>query len=184
MRGLLDLCWGWQRVGVRGRRAAGQAAAADALAQLESGLTLGYEGSRPIVLGGHALAISISHSRELAVAVVGHVARLGIDLCEYDRGAQIRAIAPRFLTAAECELIAVDRDAPALWAALWAAKEAGLKALGRGLEALFDVPGLHTPRLPAIEIRSLAPPAYIAATALALHVELRDQLALAVAYAS
>ena len=124
-----------------------------------------------MVIGRTTAAISISHGRRLAVAVVGTVARLGIDLCEHDRGPRIRALGPRFLTVTECELLVTDRDA----AAIWAAKEAGLKAFGLGLhDGLID-------RCP-IEIRSLVPPRYAASTQLALHVEHHSDAVLAVAY--
>jgi len=69
--------------------------------------------------------VSISHGRGSAVAAVGRVACLGIDLCEAGDAPRLRRVALRFISAAE---VALGADV-----ALWALKEAAAKALRRGL---------------------------------------------------
>jgi phosphopantetheinyl transferase len=159
--------WAWTDVDERGARDAGQRAAQIAL----GGLELAHEGPRPIVRGRPDLAISISHSAGRAVAVVGSYARLGIDICAHDRGPQIRGLAPRFLSAHERTLAASDRSA----AAVWTAKEAGLKALGLGL---LDGMSDGCP----VEVASIDPPRFASPAELVLEVEHEGDLAIAVAY--
>lgn len=162
--------WGWAEVDAEGPSAAGRRAAQTALAAFGVGLVLAYDGARPIVSGGSA-TISISHTRRIAVAVVGR-APLGVDLCELERGPQLRTLLPRFATAAEQALVTSDHDA----AVLWAAKEAGLKALGLGLldGGVFDDPA-HSP----VQLASLV--AY-ARRDLSLLIEDRGDAILALAY--
>lgn len=157
-----------------GPSAAGRRAAAAALAQLGAGLRLDHDGTRPIVQGAEGLAISTSHGRTLAVAVAGPLAHLGIDLCERDRGAQIRALAGRFFDDGELALLVDDRAA----AAVWSAKEAGLKALGLGLLAsgLFDEPA----RCP-VRVAALDPPRFDT-PALQLALADREDCVVALAY--
>ncbi|MBA3458911.1 MAG: 4'-phosphopantetheinyl transferase superfamily protein [Deltaproteobacteria bacterium] len=126
------------------RHACGQRAAALALAPF--GATLSYDGTRPIANG---VAISITHGRTRALAIAGHVARLGIDLVDDEDETRLARLAPRFL-AAERELATTAASR----AACFAAKEAGLKALGLGLYdgGMFDdcavtVLSLDPPRL-------------------------------------
>jgi phosphopantetheinyl transferase (holo-ACP synthase) len=90
-------------------------------------------------------SVSITHGRRLALAVAGHVARLGIDLCDDDP--RLPALAQRFL-ADEVELAKTPLDI----SACFAAKEAALKALGLGLVDGGVLDGT------AIRIVSLAPP--------------------------
>lgn len=126
------------------RHAAGRNAAALALAPF--GATLSYAGTRPIADG---VAISITHGRTRALAIAGRVARLGIDLVDDADAPRLARIASRFL--------APERDlatSPSACAACFAAKEAGLKALGLGLYdgGMFDdcavtVLSLDPPRL-------------------------------------
>lgn len=124
------------------RHACGRRAAARALAPF--GATLAYDGTRPIADG---VAISISHGRTRALAVAARVARLGIDLVDDADAPRLARIAPRFLAAERG--LATSADARA---ACFAAKEAGLKALGLGLYdgGMFD--------RCAVTVRSLAPP--------------------------
>ncbi len=165
-----DLCWGWAEVADDGPSAAGRRAARSALDAFGAGLVLAHDGSRPIVTGGDA-SISISHTRRIAVAVVGRTP-LGVDLCELERGPRLWALIPRFATPREQALIASDRDA----VVLWAAKEAGLKALGLGLldGGVFDDPE-HSP----VHLASLV--AY-ARPDLSLVIEDRGDAILALAY--
>ncbi len=112
------------------RHACGRRAAALALAPF--GVKLSYEGTRPIADG---VAISITHGRTRALGVAARVPRLGIDLVDDADELRLARIAPRFL-AAERPLA----TSPATRAACFAAKEAGLKALGLGLYdgGMFD----------------------------------------------
>ena len=133
--------------------AAGQLAARRALAQVSAaGHELAYDGTRPIIVGAE-LAISITHGRTRAVAVVAPVARIGIDLV--DDLERVARVAERYL-AAERSFATSPREL----AACFAAKEAGLKALGLGLldGGMFDdcavrVLSLDPPRLePALTL--------------------------------
>lgn len=124
--------------------ACGRRAAALVLARF--GATLSYEGTRPIADG---VAISITHGRTRALAVAARVARLGIDLVDDADDVRLARIAARFL-APERALA----TSPAARTACFAAKEAGLKALGLGLHdgGMFDdcavtVLSLDPPRL-------------------------------------
>lgn len=126
------------------RHACGRRAAARALAPF--GATLAYAGTRPIANG---VAISITHGRTRAFAIAARVSRLGIDLVDDADAERLARLASRFL--------APERDiatTPEARAACFAAKEAGLKALGLGLYdgGMFDdcavtVISLDPPRL-------------------------------------
>ncbi|MDQ3337131.1 MAG: hypothetical protein M4D80_18370 [Myxococcota bacterium] len=96
--------------------AAGRRLAARVLA--EHGDTLAYDGTRPIA---SRVSVSIAHSKTRVVVVAGPVARLGIDIVDEADRARLARLAPRFLDAADH---AAER---------FAAMEAALKALGRGL---------------------------------------------------
>lgn len=173
-------CWGWAAVDARGPSAAGRRAAAAALAAFDATLALAHDGARPIVVGPAAsargVAISISHGRHRAVAVVARAAAIGVDLCELARGPRLRALAARAFTAAERALIGDDRAA----AALWAAREAGLKVLGLGLVdgGVFEPAGGC-----AIELATLAPPRYARPARLALQLVEHDAAIVALAVA-
>jgi phosphopantetheinyl transferase len=97
--------------------------------------------------------VSISHGRRGAVAVVGRVRALGIDLCDRDDASRVQRVATRFVP----EIAIVARDDQ--WPALWALKEAGAKALRRGL---LDG-GLRATRLASIDPPRFASPAELAA---------------------
>ncbi len=113
------------------RHAAGQRAARAAIAALDAAAALAYDGARPIVTASaRPLSISITHGRTHAIAVAARVAHLGIDLVDDVDRDRLDALAPRYL-ADEAPLIASDPRARA--EAVFAAKEAGLKALGLGL---------------------------------------------------
>jgi phosphopantetheinyl transferase (holo-ACP synthase) len=176
MIGPPELHWGWASVDARGPSSAGQRAAADALARLDPALRLAYTGPRPVVAGAPDVAISVSHGRACAAAVTGCFTALGLDLCELTRGARIRALAARFLTAGECALLVDDRAA----AAVWAAKEAGLKALGLGLldGGVFDDPAACP-----VRVAWLDPPRYAQPPHLALSLGERDGVIVALAIA-
>ncbi len=96
--------------------AAGRRLAARVLAEL--GDTLAYDGTRPIA---SRACISIAHSKTRVVVIAGPVTRLGIDIVDEADRPRLARLAPRFLDAADH---AAER---------FAAMEAALKALGRGL---------------------------------------------------
>lgn len=170
------LQWGWARVDASGPGAAGRWAAEEALARIGTGLRITHLGARPIVIGGRDVTISISHGRRIAVAVAGPVPRLGVDLCELEREPLLRAISRRYFTATERVMSAHHRGA---MVAIWAAKEAGLKALGLGLldSGIFDEPASCP-----IQIAPLAPPSYFRSNKLDLHLEQRDGAVIALAF--
>ncbi|HEY4243275.1 MAG TPA: hypothetical protein VGM88_25860 [Kofleriaceae bacterium] len=125
----------------------GADAAREAIARIAPDATLGYDGTRPIVVGAPGVAVSITHSRTRAVAVAARVARLGIDLVDDADAARCERLAPRYL-ARELAFARTPLDL----ARCLAAKEAGLKALGLGLldGGMFDAC--------AVSILSLEPP--------------------------
>jgi 4'-phosphopantetheinyl transferase EntD len=75
--------------------------------------------------------LSISHGHNAAVAAVGYVGCLGIDLCDHEDALRVRRVALRFMRPEETAL--ANRGGVARWASLWALKEAGAKALRHGL---------------------------------------------------
>jgi 4'-phosphopantetheinyl transferase EntD len=75
--------------------------------------------------------VSISHGHNAAVAAVGYVGCLGIDLCDHEDALRVRRVALRFMRPEETAL--AHRGGAARWASLWALKEAGAKALHHGL---------------------------------------------------
>ena len=104
----------------------------------------------PIVVGlADPPIISISHGRELAVAVAARTAAVGIDLCDYADAMRVRRVVLRFVRPEEGALVA--RGGVGEWCALWALKEAGAKALRH---ALLDG-GLR-----ATWVRGLEPPEF------------------------
>lgn len=113
----------------------------------------------PIVRGiADAPRVSISHGRASAVAVVARVPALGIDLAEPADAARVRRVAARFVAAEEVALAAAAGE-DAAWLALWALKEAGAKAVRRGLLE----GGLHATRLASIDPPGFASPELVAA---------------------
>ncbi|MGE5187270.1 MAG: 4'-phosphopantetheinyl transferase superfamily protein, partial [Acidobacteriota bacterium] len=114
------------------RHAAGRLAAELALAPL--GGTLAYAGTRPVVVGTDA-SVSITHGRTRALAVAARNARIGMQLVDDADDARLARLADRYLHA-ERALATTPRAR----AACFAAKEAGLKALGLGLldGGMFD----------------------------------------------
>jgi phosphopantetheinyl transferase (holo-ACP synthase) len=150
------------------RRACGQLAARRALAKLDANLALAYDGTRPIVEGGHA-SVSITHEGSVAVAIAARVSRLGIDLCRND--SRLPSLAARFLVA-EQALATTTAEL----AVCFAAKEAALKALGLGLIDGGVLDGT------AVTIVSLDPPR-LSSAELAVAVAKGREGALAVVYA-
>jgi phosphopantetheinyl transferase (holo-ACP synthase) len=121
------------------------------MGRLDDPPRLAYDGTRPIVVGAD-LAISITHGRTRAIAVVAPVARVGIDLV--DDPERVARLAERYLSAERS-----FANSPRELAACFAAKEAGLKALGLGLldGGMFDdravrVLSLDPPRLEGLTL--------------------------------
>ena len=75
--------------------------------------------------------VSISHGRRTAVAAVGYVDALGIDVCDHEDVMRVRRVVLRFLRDDETALAL--GGGVARWIALWALKEAAAKALRQGL---------------------------------------------------
>jgi phosphopantetheinyl transferase (holo-ACP synthase) len=116
------------------------------------GVGIEPDGGRPVVTGcGPRIALSVTHGRRRAFAVAGEASRLGIDLCDLEHAPRIAAFAPRFL-AEERPLLRTPWE----HASCFAAKEAGLKALGLGLldGGLFDRESTTCP----VRVLSLSPP--------------------------
>lgn len=83
-------------------------------------------------------AISISHSREIAVlAVAPHGTRVGIDTETADRSEQLTRLAPRFLSPGQMAYWGTQ-PASLFWA--WTIKEAAYKAAGLDLLPMRQIP--------------------------------------------
>jgi 4'-phosphopantetheinyl transferase EntD len=152
------------------RHEAGRTAARAALTQLGSIGELGYDGTRPIVTGDD-VRISITHGKRRAFAVASRVTRLGIDLADEDP--RLPALAMRYFATEH-----TFAQTPLELAACFAAKEAGLKALGLGLldGDMFDDC--------VIKVLSLAPPRLSCGlAALELVVRIVPEGVLAIVYA-
>lgn len=87
----------------------------------------------PFIVGSQ-LSVSVSHSRDFAVAALSRRCGLGIDI-EQLRSVQLQRVAPRFLSDSEREVLTEPERL--LWA--WAAKEAVYKAAAS--------PGLSGPEI-------------------------------------
>jgi 4'-phosphopantetheinyl transferase EntD len=151
----------------RDHHAVGRLAAEHALAQLGCG-SLAYDGPRPIVVGAEA-SVSITHGRTRALAIAARTARLGIDVVDHADEDRLARLAARYLRD-EVELATT----PHTRAACFAAKEAGLKALGLGLldGGMFDAC--------AVRVLSLEPPRLSAG--LSLRVGRTESCSVAIAY--
>jgi len=102
-------------------------------------------GSEPIRLlaphGARGLHASLAHTRGLVVCAVGN-APVGVDVERLDRPVRALALARRFFSGPEARALAdvPEEGRGAAFLRVWTAKEAGLKACGRGLAGgLADV---------------------------------------------
>lgn len=100
------------------------------------------EHGRPELAGGDDLAFNVSHSDGLALVAVapGRARRLGVDIERLGRERAAHSVAARCFTAAERAAIEALPEAERHDAFLrcWTAKEAYVKALGRGLTMPLD----------------------------------------------
>ncbi len=108
------------------------------------------EHGKPSLQGARGLHFNWSHSGEIALVALARDFELGVDVECARAGVQVVELAQRFFAPAEAEaLIACDeREREDSFLQLWCAKEAVLKALGRGLafglervEFAFSQPG-------------------------------------------
>lgn len=96
-------------------------------------LELGEHGKPYLREGG--LAFNLSHSGDAALVALASGGELGVDLERRGRRRNHLALAERYFCASEAQALArcAVESREALFLELWTAKEAVLKALGRGL---------------------------------------------------
>ncbi|TDR47531.1 4'-phosphopantetheinyl transferase [Tahibacter aquaticus] len=104
----------------------------------DAALQLGAHG-KPYLRDG-SLSFNLSHSGDAALVALARYGDLGVDLERPGRRRHHLALAERYFCAAESQAIAAcEAEArEALFLQLWTAKEAVLKALGRGLAFGLD----------------------------------------------
>ena len=90
---------------------------------------------KPCLKGAHALRFNWSHSGDRAVVALAHDVDLGVDIEQAREGVHVLELAQRFFAPAEANALAAcdEAERDRLFLRLWCAKEAVLKALGRGL---------------------------------------------------
>jgi 4'-phosphopantetheinyl transferase len=99
-------------------------------------------GGKPQLVGEHATALrfNLSHSGDLAMIVVALEADVGVDVEQVRAVSHLEQIAKRYFHPEEVEEVmaatAVDRDLAFL--RCWTAKEAVLKAIGKGISGRLD----------------------------------------------
>jgi 4'-phosphopantetheinyl transferase len=84
-------------------------------------------------LEGADIAFNVSHSGEWVVLAIGRNRNIGVDIEMIKRDLDVEAIASRFFSQVEIELIRSAEDKHAVFFQLWARKEAYVKARGSGL---------------------------------------------------
>lgn len=100
------------------------------------------EGGKPRLAGpkGSDLEFSLSHTGEFAACVISNVGPVGVDIERLSRGEAVLEVAQdRFAPEERDALLGLpraQRGPAAVW--MWTAKEAILKATGRGLAAALD----------------------------------------------
>jgi 4'-phosphopantetheinyl transferase len=93
------------------------------------------------------LRFNLTHSGELALVALAAGAEVGVDLEEVRARADMRGLARRVLTEAEREAVEAAPDRDRAFYRHWVAKEAFVKATGRGIssvrsfEVLLEAPG-------------------------------------------
>lgn len=93
------------------------------------------EHGKPLLRDPHALHFNWSHSGEIALVALARDLELGVDIEQAREGVHVVELAQRFFAPSEATaLIACDEaERENSFLQLWCAKEAVLKALGRGL---------------------------------------------------
>ncbi|HJU26706.1 MAG TPA: 4'-phosphopantetheinyl transferase superfamily protein [Rhodanobacteraceae bacterium] len=90
---------------------------------------------KPRLRSPHALHFNWSHSGDFAVVAFSRDFEIGVDIEQPRAGVRILELADRFFSPGEARALAecAEADREAAFFQLWSAKEATLKALGRGL---------------------------------------------------
>lgn len=94
--------------------------------------------------GGRAgIDFNLSHSGNLVALAVGSGLRIGLDIEREERRPSAPALARRFFSPSECELLerCEDRCYSRRWHRIWTTREAHAKARGIGVRAMAAVPG-------------------------------------------
>lgn len=105
------------------------------------------ESGKPRLEPRSPLRFNLSHSGDVALLAVASERELGVDVEELDRSRDVDALARRMLLAAERAAVAEADDRALAYYRHWVAKEAYVKATGRGLASMrsFEV-ALDGPR--------------------------------------
>jgi 4'-phosphopantetheinyl transferase len=95
---------------------------------------------------GHAIDFNWSHSGTDALIAIGRHVRPGVDVERMRPRPRLLEIARRYFEPAECSLLEelAGDERLAMFLGMWTAKEAVLKALGRGLAFGLDRVGIDT----------------------------------------
>ena len=90
---------------------------------------------KPYLASAHTLRFNWSHSGHHAVVALTRDLELGVDIEQAREGVHVLELAQRFFSPSEAEELAAcdEAERDQLFLRLWCAKEAVLKALGRGL---------------------------------------------------
>jgi 4'-phosphopantetheinyl transferase len=94
----------------------------------------------PAQAGDPPLIFNLSHTRSVVACAVAVDARLGIDVQEPGRPADVRSIAERHFTTIERQLLTEcpREEADVRFVEIWTLKEAYIKAVGMGLSLPLD----------------------------------------------
>ena len=94
----------------------------------------------PVQAGNPPLNFNLSHTRDVVACAVAVDARLGIDVQESGRPADVTSIAKRHFTAIERQLLTgcPPEEVEVRFAEIWTLKEAYIKAVGLGLSLPLD----------------------------------------------
>ncbi len=98
---------------------------------------------RPLILPAGAGDLSLSHAGGWAAAALVGGGRVGIDIEVARAGRDVRILAERFLSPAECRVVAAEGQPAFL--AFWTMREAVSKLWGRGLAEALALDGSILP---------------------------------------
>lgn len=110
------------------------------------------EEGKPALAGG-GLEFNISHSGQLVVLAVAHEP-VGVDIEGPRTVSRARELANRFFAAEERRRVEMADDPQATFLGIWTAKEAVIKATGRGLAHALDSFVVHPEVGRSVPIRS------------------------------